>query len=53
MNKAQKIYILVLNVFLFFGFSSIVSANETKLNISPIVQIISYYDIYGKYPRMM
>jgi S1-C subfamily serine protease len=28
-------------------------AAETNLNISPIVQIISYYDIYGKYPMIM
>jgi len=26
---------------------------EGEINISPIVQIISYYDIYWKYPQMM
>lgn len=28
-------------------------AEESQVNISPIVQVISYYDIYGKYPQMM
>lgn len=38
---------------LILGFLPIVKASESKINISPIVQVVSYYDIYGKYPRMM
>jgi hypothetical protein len=30
-----------------------VFAEDKKLNISPIVQVISYFDVYGKHPKMM
>jgi hypothetical protein len=40
---------------IFFSILSFYQAKaaESTINISPIVQIISYYDVYGKYPMMM
>jgi len=41
----------------FFFFLQSISLNtfaeDKKLNISPIVQVISYFDVYGKHPKMM
>lgn len=48
----NKIVSLVILVVMLSGFMP-TKAAETNINISPIVQIISYYDVYGKYPMMM
>ncbi len=48
-NKIVSLFILVVMLSSFMP----TKAAETSINISPIVQIISYYDIYGKYPMMM
>lgn len=47
-NKIVSLFILVIMLSSFMPVKA-----ETSINISPIVQIISYYDIYGKYPMMM
>lgn len=46
----KKYSLLILLVFCFWPTQ--VRATDS-INISPVVQIISYYDIYGKYPMMM
>lgn len=48
-NRIISLFIMIIM------FTSFIPAKaaETNLNISPIVQIISYYDIYGKYPMIM
>ncbi len=48
-NKIVSLFILVVMLSSFMP----TKAAETSINISPIVQIISYYDVYGKYPMMM
>ncbi|NDK08578.1 hypothetical protein EOM39_05055 [Candidatus Gracilibacteria bacterium] len=48
-NKIVSLVILVVMLSSFMP----TKASETNINISPIVQIISYYDVYGKYPMMM
>jgi hypothetical protein len=48
-NKIVSLFILVVILSSFMP----TKAAETSINISPIVQIISYYDVYGKYPMMM
>lgn len=50
----KKIASLFIMIILFLSFTP-ANALETPttINISPIVQVISYYDIYGKYPMMM
>lgn len=45
----MSLFILMIMLSSFFP----TKANETNINISPVVQVISYYDIYGKYPMMM
>ncbi len=48
-NKIISLFIMIVMLSSFMP----TKAAETSINISPIVQIISYYDIYGKYPMMM
>lgn len=48
-NKIMSLFIMIILLTSFIP----TKAAETTVNISPIVQIISYYDIYWKYPMMM
>jgi hypothetical protein len=48
-NKIVSLFILIIMLSSFLP----TKAAETNINISPVVQVISYYDIYGKYPMMM
>lgn len=46
-----KKYTLLFLAFSLFGIDQVKA--QDSINISPVVQVISYYDIYGKYPMMM
>jgi hypothetical protein len=53
MAKTKKIiFFLIFSFIFFFNLKSFASSGD-EINISPIVQVISYSDIYGKYPQMM
>jgi len=48
-NKLFSSFIVFLLLFVFNSAKAV----DSTINISPIVQIISYYDVYWKYPMMM
>jgi hypothetical protein len=46
-----KKYSILLLALIILGIDQVKA--QDSINISPVVQVISYYDIYGKYPMMM
>lgn len=51
--RVKKFIISLVFILLLQSLNITAFAEDKKLNISPIVQVISYFDIYGKHPKMM